>query len=176
MKPKETSLGPQENRFPNIVERRQEHKDVPYEKKVNGEDFKQLRFRADWGPESLFHRIEVKFKNRKKLEFNTHGTERTVEREFTPDIISYAINFEPKKWKLVQASVSPESYRFVTAVWERTFGNDKIWLVIGMYHQIVSIYRKDLAWYGQDKVITKKDPLFQKVDQVNLELNRQDGI
>lgn len=173
---KRNSSKQRENRFPSIAERRREHKDVPYEILKNGEDFNSLRFRADWGPESLFHRIRVKFKNRKLVEFNVHGTERYTERQIDPHIISEATNFEPREWELIQAAVSPKTYKFVTTTWERRFGKDRIWLIIGMYHQIVSIYYKDGTGYGQDNIINKENPIYQIVDEVNSDLNRQDGI
>lgn len=143
---------------------------VRKELNLGDEGFKKYWFHVAFGPQALFERVKFKMDEPHDVKFSNHAVERAIERGISESVISEIRKFDPHKWRLIMASVSPYSYKFVDSTWERIFEGSNVWMVMGLYATIESIYIQTKADWGMDIAVRENNELYEKVERVNSEL------
>jgi hypothetical protein len=119
---------------------------------------------------SLFERVRFKMNEPHDIKFSNHAVSRAIERGISETALNKIMNFKVDEWNLKMASVSAVSFKFVDSTWERKISESNIWVVIGLYATVESVYNQtDINW-GMDRAVRRGDPLYDQVDKVNREL------
>ena len=131
-----------------------------------------VRFHVEFGPSSLFERVQYKMKDVHELylggpHFNAKKSERNVPQE----VLDHINHFDTSEWKLVTAEVRPDRGKFYNSTWEYQYDGIAYWLTIGIGQCVVTIVKKDSS--GIEKCITAGE-LYDYVEKVNRELMDND--
>ena len=137
---------------------------------VGKNEFKKYWFHVAYGPEALFERVRFKMNEPHDIKFSEHAVSRAVERKISETTLDKIRDFKVDEWDLKMASVSPVSLKFVDSTWERKISGSNIWVVIGLYATVESVYNQDDRSWGMDRAVRRGDPLYDQVDKVNREL------
>ena len=133
-------------------------------------EFKKYWFHVAYGPESLFERVRFKMNEPHNIKFSDHAVSRAIERGISEMALNKIRNFKVDEWKLKMASVSAVSLKFVDSTWERKISESNIWVVLGLYATVESVYdQTDHSW-GMDRAVRRGDTHYDQVDKVNREL------
>lgn len=133
-------------------------------------EFKKYWFHVAYGPESLFERVRFKMNEPHDIKFSDHAVLRARERGISEMALNKIRNFKAEEWNLKMASVSVFSLKFVDSTWERKISGANIWVVIGLYATVESVYDQTNNNWGMDIAVRMGDPLYDQVDNVNREL------
>ena len=132
------------------------------------QDYKRVRFHIEFGPASLFERVQYKMKDVTKLYMDgTHFRKRLSERDIPDAVISKLQQFDSSVWTLKTASVREDRGKFVDSTWEVEIDGVRYWVTIGMGNYIRTIVVKETS--GIEKCI-REGTYFDFVDQVNKDL------
>ncbi len=137
---------------------------------VGKNEFKKYWFHIAYGPETLFERVRFKMNEPHDIKFSEHAVSRAIEREISEMTLNKIRDFKVDEWNLKMASVSAVSFKFVDSTWERKISGSNIWVVIGLYATVESVYNQDDRSWGMNKAVRRGDPLYNQVDKVNREL------
>ncbi|MDB8804803.1 hypothetical protein [Romboutsia sp. 1001216sp1] len=133
--------------------------------------FEKSRFHIDFGPVSLFERVNFKMKDTHTLSFTTHCMNRCIERNIPKNIIEEIKKFNTQNWKLVTSEVRNDKGKFINSTWEKVIHEKKYWITIGFNDVVQTVVIKDGK--GTDKAI-RNGELYNFVDKVNKELMLQE--
>lgn len=136
--------------------------------------FKKYTFHISEGPKSLFSRVKFKIRGVRSVNDTEHSLERFFERFRNRQQLMLSLkeeldNFDFRKWNLVMASVSPVTYRWVDSAWERILDGTEIRVIIGLYHNLLTVMIKDSPT-NLSYIVKKGTDLYNKVDTVNRNL------
>lgn len=135
-------------------------------------NFQTARFHVEYGPASLFERVEYKMKDVHQLRMEgKHFQDRLKERGITEDIISKIDAFDTKEWKLKTVEVRTDKGKFVDSTWEVSVNGKAYWVTIGLGNFVKTIVIKSSS--GMDKCVQKGE-LYDYVEEVNRDLMNQD--
>lgn len=130
------------------------------------------RFSIEFGPASLFERINYIMKDVHSLHIKgPHFQKRLAERCIPPEVIQAIANFNVQDWQVVTAEVRPDRGKFYNSTWEYTFKGKKYWLTIGLHNAAETIVVKNSS--GITKCI-RSGELYDFVNKANKELMKAD--
>ena len=130
--------------------------------------FERIRFSAEFGPSSLFERVQFKMRGVTDLYMDgKHFQARLSERNIPHEILSQLQHFDASKWVLRTASVRSDSGKFVDSTWEVTVNPYRYWVTIGLGNFISTIVVKDSS--GIEKCV-RNGEFYDYVEKVNREL------
>lgn len=133
--------------------------------------FEKSRFYIEFGPDSLFERVNFKMKDIQTLNLTTHCINRCVERKIPRQIIEDMKVFNIKDWKLVTCEIRNDKGKFINSTWEKIINENRYWITIGFNSVVQTVVIKDGK--GIDKVI-RSGEIYNFVDEVNKELMLQE--
>ena len=137
------------------------------------ENYKRIRFHIEFGPVSLFERVQYKMKNLDKLYLKgTHFMDRVSSRNIPNTVIRKIENFDISEWSLVTASVRSDRGKFVDSTWEICIDNVHYWLTIGIGNYVRTIVIKDRS--GIEKCV-RDGAFYDFVEMVNKNLMENEG-
>ena len=135
--------------------------------------FDESRFHKEYGPKSLFDRVEFKMKDVNHLKLHgKHFKQRLEDRKIPEEILKEIEVFDKNKWNLVTAEVRNDKGKFVNSTWEYKIDNNRYWITIGFNNVVQTIIIKDSS--GIENIV-KNGELYDFVDSVNKELMEEEG-
>ena len=127
-----------------------------------------VRFHVEFGPASLFERVQFKMKDVHELHVGgPHFNERKSERNVPLEVMERINHFDTAEWKLVTAEVRADRGKFYNSTWEYQYNGVAYWLTIGIGECVITIVRKESS--GIDKCVRNGD-FYDFVDKVNRDL------
>lgn len=129
--------------------------------------FQKARFSIEYGPESLFARINYKMKDVVSLTLTKHAKQRLTERNIPEFAVNKIKNFSVNDWRLKCGEVRIDSGKFVNSTWEYIYNNEQIRITIGFGNVVETVVIKESNSLNN---IVKEGQLFNFVDEVNSEL------
>ena len=130
--------------------------------------FNKSRFHKEYGPKSLFERIEFKMKDVNNLKLHgKHFKQRLKDREIPQKVLKEIELFDKNKWKVVTAEVRNDKGKFVNSTWEYEIDSIRYWITVGFNDTVQTIIIKDSSGLNN---IVKDGQRYDFVDKVNKEL------
>ena len=130
--------------------------------------FSKSRFHKEYGPKSLFERIEFKMKDVNNLKLHgKHFKQRLKDREIPQKVLKEIELFDKNKWKVVTAEVRNDKGKFVNSTWEYEIDSIRYWITVGFNDTVQTIIIKDSSGLNN---IVKDGQRYDFVDKVNKEL------
>ncbi len=127
-----------------------------------------VRFHVEFGPESLFERVQFKMKDIHKLHMNSpHFNARANERKIPDEIIELLSFFDTNEWTLKVAEVRKDRGKFYNSTWERILDGKRYWVTIGLGEVVTTIVCKDSS--GIEKCV-RSGEYYDFVEKINREL------
>lgn len=127
-----------------------------------------VRFHVEFGPASLFERVQFKMKDIHKLHMNgPHFIARLNERNIPHEIIEQLSLFDTNEWTLKTAEVRIDRGKFYNSTWERILDGKRYWVTIGLGEVVTTIVCKDSS--GTEKCV-RSGEYYDFVEKVNREL------
>ena len=134
--------------------------------------FSKSRFHKEYGPKSLFERVEFKMKNVNNLKLHgKHFKQRLKDREIPQKVLNEIESFDKNKWKVVTAEVRNDKGKFVNSTWEYEIDNIRYWITVGFNDTVQTIIVKDSS--GMDNIV-KDGELYNFVNEVNIKLMEEE--
>lgn len=131
-----------------------------------------VRFNVEFGPPSLFERVEYKMKDVHTLHMNgPHFNARLSDRNIPEEVKEHIINFNTDEWHLVTAEVRREKGKFYNSTWEYCCDGCAYWVTIGLGECVMTIVRKESS--GVEKCI-RDGEYYDFVEEVNRKLMDED--
>ena len=132
------------------------------------ENYPKARFHIQFGPSSLFERVQFKMKDVHKLYLQgTHYRKRLSERDIPGDILEALLDFDANTWTLQTAEVRIDRGKFVNSTWEKIIDGHHYWVTIGIGNYVKTIV--DRTTSGMGKCI-RSGELYDYVESVNAQL------
>ena len=133
---------------------------------------KTERFHIEFGPDSLFQRVNFKMKNVTELYLKgEHFNERLLQRKIPETIVQALRKFVISEWRLVTAEVRVDRGKFVNSTWEKVVDGCHYQVTIGLGSCVETIVNKTSS--GTDKCV-RSGELYDFVSRVNEELMLQE--
>ena len=127
-----------------------------------------VRFSVEFGPKSLFDRVEYKMKDIHTLHLSgPHYQQRLKERKIPEEVINSIENFNVEQWRVVTAEVRADRGKFYNSTWEYVYNGKKYWITIGLGECVSTIVEKTSSGVGK---CVKNGEIYNFVEQVNREL------
>jgi len=128
-----------------------------------GPRFDTARFHKDFGPASLFRRVQQIMGGARTLKLHgAHFRQRADERSIPYDLLK---DFDSWQWELIDAEVRVDTGKFVASSWRMAHNGEYLWIVIGLHDLIKT------AYVGGDKnpggKIVLSGSLYDLVEKVN---------
>ena len=134
--------------------------------------FNKSRFHKEYGPNSLFERVEFKMRDVNTLKLHAkHFKQRLKDRKIPEKVLNEIESFDKNKWKVVTAEVRNDKGKFVNSTWEYEIDNIRYWITVGFNDTVQTIIIKDSS--GTDNII-KDGELYDFVDKVNKKLMNEE--
>jgi hypothetical protein len=131
-------------------------------------NYQTARFHKDFGPSSLFMRVNFKMKGTQKLYLDgKHFVQRKEERAIPDDILNALCDFDISSWELINAEVRIDRGKFVNSTWEKILNGRRYQVTIGMGNYVTTIV--DRTSSGVEKCF-REGEFYDYVEQVNKEL------
>lgn len=135
--------------------------------------FETARFHVEYGPESLFQRVQQKMGEVTSLSLTgSHYRIRKRERNIPKEVLQRIEQFNHCEWELVACEVRTDKGKFVNSTWETIWDEQRYWITIGFNNFVQTVINKDSSGVGD---IVKGGALYDFVDQTNREL-LEDGV
>ena len=130
-----------------------------------GLNFQTALFHIEYGPDSLFERVQFIMSRVKELKMTKHFLTRAVERGIPLEVLEAVKNFQSIDWKLISCTVRIDTGKFVKSTWKICFHGVEYWLVTGLGDSALTIIPKG-SGSGKMNTIREGD-LYEFVNQVN---------
>ena len=130
--------------------------------------FERVRFHKEFGPKSLFDRVEYIMGSVDTLSLHIpHYKLRVLERKIPDEVLKSVSQFAASDWTLIACEVRSDNGKFVSSTWMRTFTEGDFVIVIGLRNSVVTIYKNNSS--GIEKCV-RSGPFYDFVQEVNHKL------
>ncbi len=127
-----------------------------------------VRFHIEFGPASLFERVQFKMKDVHGLQIGgPHYNARKSERNIPNEVLDRINHFDTSEWKLITAEVRADRGKFYNSTWEYRYNDAAYWLTIGIGDCVITIVKKDSS--GIERCL-RNGELYDFVEKVNRDL------
>lgn len=126
-----------------------------------------VRFHVEFGPPSLFERVQFIMKGEHELNLNGAHYQMRVEQRQIPDgVLKELQHFDSTEWKVKTAEVRRDRGKFYNSTWQKEIDGVRYWVTIGM-NNIMTIVIKNSS--GIEKCV-KDGEFYDFVETVNRQL------
>lgn len=106
--------------------------------------FERVRFHKEFGPKSLFDRVEYIMGSVDSLSLHIpHYKLRVLERKIPGDVLKSVSQFSASDWTLIACEVRSDNGKFVSSTWLKPFEEGNFVIVIGLRNSVVTIYKNN---------------------------------